>query len=80
MSFDRNVGDMGLERRRGGHSCVPEPYRLGGGEVVCMCVCVCVWWIGGGLEWAAVGTGHNGLIIINHLPGHMFVAATQTVV
>lgn len=37
MSFDRNVGDTGLERRRGGHSCVPEPEWLGveagGGEV-----------------------------------------------
>lgn len=33
----------------------------------------------GGLEWEAVGTGHSGLIIINHLPGHMFMAATQTV-
>lgn len=36
-----------------------------------------MWWIGGGLEWAAVGTGHSGLIMINHLPGHMSMAATQ---
>lgn len=42
MSFDGDVGDIGLERRRGGHSCVPMPDRLGGGEVVS------VWWIGGG--------------------------------
>lgn len=78
MSFDRNVGDIGLERRRGGHSCVPKLDCLGGGEVVsgCVCVYVClfVWWIGGGLEWEAVATGHSGLIIINHLSGHMFMA------
>lgn len=68
MSFDRDVGDMGLERRRGGHSCVPEPYWLGGGEVVC--VCVVDWWR---VRMGGCRTGHSGLIIINHLPGHMFV-------
>lgn len=31
MSFDRDTGDIVLERRRGGHSCVPEPGRIGGG-------------------------------------------------
>lgn len=46
MSFDRNVGDTGLERRRGGHSCVPEPEWLGeeagGGEVWSVhCSCAC---------------------------------------
>lgn len=44
MSFDRNIGDIGLERRRGGHSCVPKLDCLGGGEVgVCVCVCVVDW-------------------------------------
>lgn len=38
MSFDRNVGDIGLERRRGGHSCVPKPDWVGDGEVVSVCV------------------------------------------
>lgn len=37
-------------------------------------MCVFVWWIGRGLEWEAVATGHSGLIIINHLSGHMFMA------
>lgn len=32
------------------------------------------WWGGRGV------TGHSGLIIINHLAVHMFMAATQTVV
>ena len=27
ISFDGNIGDIGLERRRGGHSCVPKPGR-----------------------------------------------------
>lgn len=47
MSFDRNVGDIGLEKRRGGHSCVPKPDWLGGGGG---CACVCVWWMVGGVR------------------------------
>lgn len=46
MSFDRDVGDIGLKMRRGGHSCVPKPDWLGDGEVVS----VCVWYIGGGVR------------------------------
>lgn len=40
---------------------------------------MCVWWIGGGLEWEAVATGHSGLIIINHLSGHMFMARASVI-
>ena len=31
MSFDTDAGDIGLERRQGGHSCVTQPPRWGGG-------------------------------------------------
>lgn len=51
MSFDRNIGDIGLERRRGGHSCVPKLDCLGGGEVMSVCVFVCV------VDWRGVGMG-----------------------
>lgn len=47
MSFDRDVGDIGLERRRAGHSCVPKPGWLGGGEAVCVCVCLYGGLVGG---------------------------------
>lgn len=44
-----------------------------------MCVCV-EWIVGGGGDggWNSTA-GHSGLIIINHLSGHMFIAGASVI-